>query len=404
MANVSREVIRLQQRFRVVLIGFVGLLLVVVGFVCLSLFKPVESATSPGTCLPVDKGGTGCDTLPLALGGTGAVNALNARANLGFATIGTGQTINTDMNGLQAAINSLPKFLANDVTINVTAGTTTGDIRIERFYGMGRLVIRAVDSGNNPIDTAGVQTHMANRITIVYNNIGYILVNGLTATTSDNFGFEIRDNSSMMTVNYCNAVAGSSATSTNIGMIVSYNSGTIASAICTFSNKAQAVISEYNRLIVGSNYGSGNTTVFRAQGGGQIHMRAVTYITGTTMYSTASSGVIFDVNGNQRGNGVNSATLTYAGCTFHFRRKGTTIQIQASYGSGTSFTSAVAAGQLMFSLPADLQPDVGAFVVFKATDGSHYYFLFEANGNFSAYTSVPSGASMPDTVTVLAGS
>jgi len=60
MVDMGNEFIGLKQRFRIMQVGFVGLLVIVVGFMCLSLFKPVESATSPGTCLPVDKGGTGC--------------------------------------------------------------------------------------------------------------------------------------------------------------------------------------------------------------------------------------------------------------------------------------------------------------------------------------------------------
>jgi hypothetical protein len=73
-----------------------------IGLFCFSLIKPVESASSPGTCLPIDKGGTGCDDIamrsylglgslatlnsPLAVanGGTGATTVADARDNLGI--------------------------------------------------------------------------------------------------------------------------------------------------------------------------------------------------------------------------------------------------------------------------------------------------------------------------------
>ena len=44
-------------------IAIVGLIIVVIGLLAFTIFKPMpaESATSTGTCLPIDKGGTGCD-------------------------------------------------------------------------------------------------------------------------------------------------------------------------------------------------------------------------------------------------------------------------------------------------------------------------------------------------------
>jgi len=74
----------------------VGLCLIVVVQLVISLMQPVGGATSPGTCLPIDKGGTDCDPvasrsylglgslatinspLPLAQGGTGATTPYSA--------------------------------------------------------------------------------------------------------------------------------------------------------------------------------------------------------------------------------------------------------------------------------------------------------------------------------------
>jgi len=81
------EGLRVDQRVRVLQIGFVGLFVLVLGFMCLSLHSPAQGAPSPGTCLPLSKGGTGCDTLPISSGGTGATTAYDALRALAMPNI-----------------------------------------------------------------------------------------------------------------------------------------------------------------------------------------------------------------------------------------------------------------------------------------------------------------------------
>jgi len=407
MARLFARENKTDQRVRVLQVGFVGLVVLVVGYMCLNMMKPVESATSPGTCLPVDKGGTGCDTLPVALGGTGGTTPLDARANLGFANLGLEQIIDTDMDGLQATIDSLPKFLANDVMIRVSPGEIAGDIIIERFIGMGRLNIRAVDSSGNEVATTNVLTHKARSFTIRDNSIASeIRFYGFTATATDRTSFRIEANSSYVVVHICNAVAGSSSTAANIGVHVFNNSsGGVNLNTVTLSNKYYAVVATRGHVEASSVNGTGNNIAYRSEIMSTIQEYNDGGISGTNKYSRSTGGVIFDPNGNQRGNGVNSTTLTYAGCDFLFTRKGSTVQIQSSYGTNNTFTSAVTPGQLLFNVPEGLRPQIGMYVMLHEYTGIHYRFLFEANGNFSAspQTSIPSGTSMPDTVTVLAG-
>ena len=65
MTEIHGEKNSVDQRIKVLQVGFAAMFVVLVTLVCLVLFKPVESATSSGTCLPVDKGGTGCDSLAI---------------------------------------------------------------------------------------------------------------------------------------------------------------------------------------------------------------------------------------------------------------------------------------------------------------------------------------------------
>ena len=46
---------------RTLCIGFSGIVLILIGIIAMLGTQTVENATTPGTCLPIEKGGTGCD-------------------------------------------------------------------------------------------------------------------------------------------------------------------------------------------------------------------------------------------------------------------------------------------------------------------------------------------------------
>ena len=398
MVDMGNEFIGLKQRFRIMQVGFVGLLVIVVGFMCLSLFKPVESATSPGTCLPVDKGGTGCDTLPVSLGGTGGTTPLDARAGLGFASLGLAQTINTNMAGLQAAIDSLPKFLANDVTINVTAGEIAGDIIVERFNGPGRLVILAIDGGGLDV-VAGVQTHKLGRMVIQNNSVAYMRVSGMTATSANNSGFLTQNNSSgMIDLTNLNAVEGSSATSANVGVMVNASGNLVIVHNCTFSNKYYAIHARIGRVAVSSAHGTGNANIYRSEERATMNIGSLGDITGATTYSRAAGGVIFDPNGNQRGNAQEGQNFTANGATISIVRKGTMVTVS----SNGTFASATTAGQLLFTTPVNLRPNGNIPFFMTAVGGVLIRFQWNADGNFYVHDIVPSGTILWGAVTFMA--
>jgi len=370
-----------------------------VGILVMTNAKPAESATSPGTCLPVDKGGTGCDTLPVALGGTGGTTPLSARAGLGFATLGAAQTITTDMTNLQSTIDSLPKFLANNVTINVTAGEVASDINIERFTGMGNLMIRAVDGGGTPIGTAGQQNHKADRFLVQNNTLPMIGLNGMTSTSGNDSSFYIFRNTAAIVLNYNSAVSGANSTTGNIGLYVYANKGYVNSETGnTISNQYRAIWAAYGNVGVANYAGTDNATVYFSNQGSIIQIMTAGTITGTTMYGRAYGGVIFDVNGNQRGNAAEVQNFTVNGVTFNLYRKGSTIEIH----SGTDFTSATTVNQVLFTAPVGMRPVHNTQLQMRSIAGTSFRFLFNTDGTFLSVGVIPAGTQMRDAVMVTA--
>ena len=357
--------LRVDQRVRVLQVGFVGLFVLVLGFMCLSLYSPVESAPSPGTCLPISKGGTNCEPLPITLGGTGADTPLLARGNLGFNTICSAQTITTDMANLQTTIDGLPKYLCGDVTVNVVSGTYAGTITIERFSGPGKFEINAITgtiaSPGSTITTAGVTTHMADRFIIQLNNsAGKLDFRGFTATTDNNSSFTIINNSSFVTIGYCNATAGLNTTSANYGFNMDRNTAVWMNDN-TVSNKSYAFYDmNGGTSVVVRPQGTNNSVIYRAVNSSDIRITNAGTITGTTTYSTAIGGIIFDPGGNQRGNTVaveSSGTITADGFTFTIYRTRISENLALAWFSvNAATTTNVANGALLATIPAGYRP------------------------------------------------
>lgn len=82
-SNTGDEIKRLKRTIQALCVGFSGLLIIVVGGMAIMSGESAEGSPTPGTCLPLNKGGTGCDALPIANGGTGADTVNGARQALG---------------------------------------------------------------------------------------------------------------------------------------------------------------------------------------------------------------------------------------------------------------------------------------------------------------------------------
>ncbi|MCL2806679.1 MAG: hypothetical protein FWD27_00720 [Coriobacteriia bacterium] len=232
--------------------------------------------------------------LPISRGGTNAENSVDARANLGFASIGGTNELTCSMANLQETIDSLPKYLRNPTIINVTPGTTISAITIYYFHGPGSLHIRCTNASGDVIDTPNTTTHRCERLSVNYNSNGNVItVVGVTATTTDSTGFYIYRNSSpYVTLQYCNATAGSSSTDTTRGVYAHQSSSRIYASSCTISNKYYATYAVNALLYCDDLRGTGNATCYRSQSSSTLTVATRGTLTGTTIYSTATGGTI----------------------------------------------------------------------------------------------------------------
>ena len=210
----------------------------------------------------------------------------------------TALTINTTMANLQSTLDSLPKLLAQNVTIRVSPGTITTDIVIQRFYGPGSLIIYAVDGSDNLITTTNVQTHKANGFTIQYNNLGNdTILQGFTATATSGNCFNVyRNYSGRTAIAYCNAVSGSKSTLLLYGIKTANADVYIKN--CTLSNKEIAILAEIlSNVLVESCSGSNNTILFAAINGGILSLQNTMSITGDNNSYIDRGGVIIKPDG-----------------------------------------------------------------------------------------------------------
>jgi hypothetical protein len=206
----------------------------------------------------------------------------------------TAKTIDTSMEELQATINGLPKHLRENVTIRVKPGTITANITVERFYGPGSLVINAVDANNAVVAAANVQTHKLGRFIVQNNNLTALLtIQGFTSTTTDNICFYGYRNTNYTLFNYCNAAAGVNTNTALVGFYANECSGITQANECTVSNKFYAFrAAGISTMRVAAPHGTANSIVYRAEASAKLAISSAGDVTGTSMYSRASSGVI----------------------------------------------------------------------------------------------------------------
>ena len=190
------------------------------------------------------------------------------------------ETYTVEMANLQTFIDSLPKLLTKDITINVNAGMLSGTLTIERFYGLGRLSIKGAT-------TASAETHQCTNVVIRFNTCNCIRIDGITAIGTGN-AFNINQNVSIIDCYYCN-VAGTNTS--EIGMLAESNSSLVRFLFCTVSNTTRAFRCAEGTLSIHEPYGVNNAIVFSATYASVLAVRGIGTISGTTIKE--------EVNGSQ---------------------------------------------------------------------------------------------------------
>jgi hypothetical protein len=96
------------------------------------------------------------------------------------------QTYTVALADLQATIDSLPRLLNRNVTINVQAGSLPNNtITISRFFGQGILTVRAVDGAGAQVTTT-VTTHSVKNIVVDHNALPQITIIGFRCMNNAN--------------------------------------------------------------------------------------------------------------------------------------------------------------------------------------------------------------------------
>jgi hypothetical protein len=189
---------------------------------------------------------------------------------------------------LQALINSLPRLLNRNVTINVTEGMTTDNIIISKFYGNGWFRIYGYKTG--------IKVTVKN-IRVEYCSCDAILIdNFICNNTSDNTVSCTWNNTfvqfSAMTI---------ALSSSGRGIYVYACSGTVLIGNCIISNQNIAIEAGHSYNVTSSaNSGVGNNYVFSATPNSKITLSG-TFPSGTTIASRSKGGVIINDLGDKIG-------------------------------------------------------------------------------------------------------
>jgi hypothetical protein len=214
------------------------------------------------------------------------------------------QTYTVALAGLQTAIDSLPRLLNGNVTVNVQAGSLPNDtITIERFFGNGTLTVRAVDAAGAVV-TAPAATHSVKNIAISYNAVPYIHVVGFRCVNNANSADPAdrciggTNNVSRVFIELCTMNA---APSHADGVYFLY-SRLINVTQCVIGNKAYCLRANQSDMVINGVTIQNNVSnaVFRASAG-QIRIYALGSMPGAVspgaLYSSICGGVISMGNG-----------------------------------------------------------------------------------------------------------
>lgn len=208
----------------------------------------------------------------------------------GVIFVQNGMTKTVTMANLQKEINMLGKFLAGNITFNVSAGTyTTDDISVRGFSGPGTLNILGAEDVAN--------THNVLRFNVNNNNNHAIFIRGFRATaTADNSCFITTNNSCFRIMyQYCHATSGAQGA---IHGFYCANSRVVLSEILV-SNKNYAIYATENAMVRVGNFRTGgvnNNYMLVSGSGAQITLDNLTTNTNSTWTNYMSIGSGSDIS------------------------------------------------------------------------------------------------------------
>lgn len=190
-----------------------------------------------------------------------------------------GLTSGTAFKTIQKAIDSLPRFLNHQATINVAAGTYNETVFIEGFYGKGNIEILGGTSlalSDNYI----VNSIRFNQCTV------FVKARGFKGSATTKHVFEAY-NTIYGNYEYCKT---DSVTATYSGVFLVSSKVKIFGSL--LSNKANAIQATNGSIAISdANSGTGNTNGLNANFGATVAKNG-TQPSGTTSEITAGGGVI----------------------------------------------------------------------------------------------------------------
>ena len=194
---------------------------------------------------------------------------------------------------LQDVINSLPKCLDRNITINVLAGTT-GAISATHFSGPGSL---SIVGQNNTHST----THSIQRLTIRSNSNSYIRINGFNITVTNDAGVNVDTTSAQVHLQFLRIIGVSAGTLNNIGILAGHTPYCRIND-CLISNKLAAMqINHGTRSVISGMSGSINDIAFNLAGGSILQFINAGSISGNIRHRIQTGSIVVNPSGQEIG-------------------------------------------------------------------------------------------------------
>lgn len=205
------------------------------------------------------------DTAPISY----STNLITSGAVFAAGTLLEPIVIDTNIEDLQATLDSLPRHLQRNTSIRVKPGEFNGIINISNFFGQGWLAISCVDNNNVTIADMNVQTHKVGQLYINNNSCFRINLRGFTLVEEDSSSSTLND---LIRVNYCSSTVTltyCNLTKPNERLKGIYSTRNLLTIIeyCTISNKAVAIRADEGTTVVYNTTGENNDYIMSGSGG-----------------------------------------------------------------------------------------------------------------------------------------